>query len=157
MGIMLLITPTLNHLCQVDLNAYLYIHHLDSLITLDVSTRRAAGRRHARSRTGTIDLVLDPLRMVALLFICNFLVAHDAGGDTVLRKGVLLDILERSLAGRGVVVPVNEDIAVLSKVAIEILQSAVRSLGIEKVDYGHKGKVEDCPDDVEFPAERLDA
>lgn len=28
---------------------------------------------------------------------------------------------------------------------------------IEEIDNGHKGGVEDCPDDVEFPLQRLDA
>jgi hypothetical protein len=46
---------------------------------------------------------------------------------------------------------------VFAEELIHVFERAVCGLGVEKVDYGEESGIEDDPDDVEFPAEGLDA
>ena len=46
---------------------------------------------------------------------------------------------------------------VLTVEAIDVLEGSVCGLRVEEVDDGQEGEVEDDPDDVEAPAEGLDA
>lgn len=46
---------------------------------------------------------------------------------------------------------------VVCEEAVHILEGAVCCFGVEEVDDGDEGEVEDCPDDVELPAEGGDA
>jgi hypothetical protein len=68
----------------------------------------------------------------------------------------LLCIPLRPLRRNGIRVLENENILILGEEAIEIFESAVRGFRVEKVDYGDKGGIEDGPDDVEFPLQRID-
>ena len=68
-----------------------------------------------------------------------------------------LDIRSRPLRGDGLLVPEDEQVVVFAVEAIDVLESAVGGLRVEEVDDGQEGEVEDDPDDVETPAEGLDA
>ena len=46
---------------------------------------------------------------------------------------------------------------VFAEEAIDVFEGAVGGFGVEEVDGGDEGGVEDDPDDVEAPAEGLDA
>ena len=46
---------------------------------------------------------------------------------------------------------------VFAEEPVNVLEGAVGGFGVEKVDDGYEGGVEDDPDDVEFPAKGLDA
>ena len=62
----------------------------------------------------------------------------------------------RPLRRNGIGVFEDEDILVLAEEAVEVFEAAAGRFGIEEVDGGYKGEVEDGPDDVEPPMERLD-
>ena len=51
----------------------------------------------------------------------------------------------------------DDDLGVLAEQAIDILQSAVCSFGVEEVDNGNESGIEDDPDDIETPLEGLNA
>ena len=46
---------------------------------------------------------------------------------------------------------------ILAEETVHVLEGAVGGFGVEEVDDGDEGEVEDDPDDVELPAEGLDA
>lgn len=46
---------------------------------------------------------------------------------------------------------------VFAEEPVDVLEGAVGGFGIEEVDDGYEGSVKDDPDDVEFPAQGLDA
>nr|POF15458.1 hypothetical protein CFP56_71954 [Quercus suber] len=62
-----------------------------------------------------------------------------------------------TLGTSGERVTMNEDIIVFTEIRVEVLESAAGGFRVEEVDDGDEGEVEDAPDDVEFPAEVLDA
>ena len=69
----------------------------------------------------------------------------------------MLQILHRPVRSNRLLVLVDEDVVVFAEETIHVFEGAVRSLGVEKVDDGQEGRVEDDPNDVESPAEGLDA
>ena len=87
----------------------------------------------------------------------------------------MLDVRQGPLGRDGIFVGENEDLRfgvsglvreifvrepyvfVLAEHAVDVFESAVGGLGEEEVDNGDEGGVEDGPDDVEFPVERLDS
>ena len=69
----------------------------------------------------------------------------------------MLNVAPRSLRADGLFVPAHDNGVVLAEEAIDIFEGTVGGLWVEEVDYGDKGGVEDCPDDVEFPLEGLNA
>lgn len=48
-------------------------------------------------------------------------------------------------------------VLVFAEHAVDVLEFAVRGFGVEEVDDGDEGGVEDGPDDVELPLQGLDA
>ena len=69
----------------------------------------------------------------------------------------MLNVPPRPLARNSIFVPENENALVVTEEAVDVLEGAVGGLGVEEVDDGDKGGVEEGPDDVEFPLEGLDA
>lgn len=69
---------------------------------------------------------------------------------------IMLFVGGRPLRRNGIGVFEDEDILVLAEEAVEVFEAAAGRFGIEEVDGGYKGEVEDGPDDVEPPMERLD-
>lgn len=71
------------------------------------------------------------------------------------------DILERSSRKCRFLVQEDENIfaavRMCTEVLVDIFESAACSLREEDVDYRHEREVEDCPDDVELPAEIADS
>ena len=69
-----------------------------------------------------------------------------------MRLGARLNpVRKQALVGLGT------HILVFTEHAIDVLERAVGSLGVEQVYDGDEGEIEDGPDDVELPAEVLDA
>ena len=46
---------------------------------------------------------------------------------------------------------------IVAKHAIDVFEGTIGGFGVEKVDNGDEGGVENCPDDVEFPLQALNA
>ena len=61
----------------------------------------------------------------------------------------------RALLRLGVGIVVDEDILVCHEETVDVLEGAVRRLGVEEVHDWHKGEVEHSPDYVEPPAYRI--
>lgn len=70
---------------------------------------------------------------------------------------LMLHILPRPLLTNGIFIPAHNNLIILAEKAIDILERPARRLRVEEVDDGHERRVEDGPDDVEFPLQRLDA
>lgn len=80
--------------------------------------------------------------------------SHTASPDLRL---LLLDIYIRSLGRGSLRIAVNEEIAVIAEIRVNVLESSSGGFGVEEVDEWYEGEVEDGPDDVEAPAEGFDA
>ena len=61
-----------------------------------------------------------------------------------------------TLGRRGLLVAEDEDIFILSKVAVEVFERTVCSLWVEEIDGGDEGCVEDSPDYIKLPLEVID-
>ena len=70
---------------------------------------------------------------------------------------LVVDVGLRAARRDGVLVAVDEDVVVLAEEAVDVLERARGRLRVEEVDDGQEGEVEDGPDDVEAPAQGLDA
>lgn len=51
----------------------------------------------------------------------------------------------------------DENVGMIHEVSVDIFQRSSGCLGVKQVDERYEGSVEDCPDDVELPAEVSDA
>lgn len=133
----------------------------NSLSELSTAASRRATGAGRRANTGTIKLLeLNLLVLLALhLLVPNLSVGHDASvvrSHAVLRKLVLLNVLEWPDAARGIGVLVHEDVVVLAEVAVEIFEGAVGGLWIEEIHNRDEAEIQHCPNDVELPAQGLD-
>lgn len=70
---------------------------------------------------------------------------------------LMLHILQRALLTNRILIPKHQNLRLLPKQPINILQRAIRRLGVEQIHNGHETRVKHGPDDVEFPLEGLDA
>ena len=64
---------------------------------------------------------------------------------------LIIDVCLRPLGARGILVAENEDVLILTEEPIDVFKFAARGFGVEEVDDGDEGGVEEGPDDVEFP------
>lgn len=69
---------------------------------------------------------------------------------------LVLDIRQWSLLGDGIFVCENKYVIVLAEKSVYIFECAVGCFRVEKVYNGHERGIENSPNDVEFPVERLD-
>lgn len=70
---------------------------------------------------------------------------------------LIIDILLWSLPTNRILVPEHQQAWLIHKVPVDVFEGAAAGLGVEQVDEGDEGEVQDRPDDVEFPAEGADA
>ena len=68
-----------------------------------------------------------------------------------------LDVGRRPLGRDGVFVAEDKHVVVLAEETVHVLEGAVCGLGVEDVDDGQERKIQHDPDDVELPAQGLDA
>ena len=68
-----------------------------------------------------------------------------------------LDVSKRTFGRDSIFVPEYQDVLVISEETVNIFQSAVRGFGVEEVDDRDERGIEDGPNDIEFPVERLNA
>lgn len=69
---------------------------------------------------------------------------------------LMFDIRQRPLTRNSVFVSENEDVRVLAEEAVNVFEGSVRCFWIEEVDDWHERGVEEGPNYVEFPVQRLD-
>lgn len=69
----------------------------------------------------------------------------------------VLNVLHRSLGAGDALVSEDQVLGVLAIHAVDIFQRAVGGFGVEEIDDGHEGAVENGPYDIELPLKALDS